>query len=523
MPTKIAEYVYVREETGYVFVAMTVPPELRPFIKGGPKAKLSRSLGVPPPLTGDAKRKATQTIAEFQGMIDDARKQLAVTQALSRAEEAERDRQRSLQAIGIFGGDGFIAKDDDGAPDPTPPSLTDMLDLVASGWPNAEACNDVLDEAVKRVKGARDSTRQLVHMESYINAESARLDAARTMLHRLKATTTPKIEAALDSTLTVSRLLEKFLKDHPKTSDTERQYRTAVSLYLSNQDDKPVHSITRADVLAFRSYLHGRTDLSFGTCDQRLKKLRTLFSYGADELQVVSRSPFEGIHIDQKAKAGHGSELDRTTIDSELININLTEIVPTFPHSDSMHWPYLIAFFTGARIEEICGLRLDEVGKRWDVNCFHIQPRSEDNRTVKSHKARYAPIHNFLWTDLGFKKFVEERRSSGAKMLFDFPQWRGKFYSGKFSAKMTELRREIEEKRKIDLRDQQSLRHNLNTLFRNAGVHDEWRCLLVGHQYGSRTNAGYGVNDGTLTHISEALHKIDLTPFDFSKLLVTGT
>lgn len=518
MPTQIADYVYVRKETGYLFVAITVPPELRAFVTGGPKSKLSKSLGVPPPMTGEAKRRATQAIAEFQTEIEAARKRYEALEARNRADEAKRDAQRNLQALGFFGADGYVGGEDDGFPDPPPPTLSDTLDFVASGWLNQEATTDVLNETVERIKTARDSTAQLSKVEAYISAEAAKLDAARSVLDSLKVTATPKVEEALDSTLTVSRLLEKFLKDHPKTTDTERQYRTARDIYLENQDDKTIQKITRSDALAYRTYLQGRADLTFGTCDQRLKKLRALFNYATRELRTLTHNPFEGIQIDPKAKTGHGKKLDRASITPEPININLTEIIPKFGRDDSMHWPYLIAFFTGARIEEVCGLRLDEIGTRWDVNCIHIRPRSEDNRTVKTEEARYTPLHRFLWNDLGFGEFVDARRKANETMLFAFNRWKKKYYSGKFSAKMTELRSVIEKERNIDLADQHSLRHNLTTMLRNAGVQEEWRCLLVGHRYGSKANAGYGVNDGALTHINDALHKIDLSDFDFSKL-----
>ncbi|TWA70451.1 phage integrase family protein [Azospirillum baldaniorum] len=518
MPTQIADYVYVRKETGYLFVAITVPPELRAFVTGGPKSKLSKSLGVPPPMTGEAKRKATQAIAEFQNEIEAARKRYEALEARNRADEAKRDARRKLEELGFFGAEGYIGAEDWGFPNPPPPPLSDTFDFVASGWLSQEVNAEILNDAVERIKAAPDSTAQLSKVEAYISAEAAKLDAARNVLDSLKVTTTPKVEEALDSTLTVSRLLEKFLKDHPKTIDTERQYRTAKDIYLSNQDDKPIQKITRVDALAYRSYLQGCTDLSFGTCDQRLKKLRALFNYATKELRALSYNPFEGIQIDQKAKTGHGNELDRASITPEPININLTEIIPTFGRDDSMRWPYLIAFFTGARIEEICGLRMDEVGVRWGINCIHIRPRPEDNRTVKTKEARYAPLHRFLWNELGFGEFVDARREADETMLFTFSQWKKKYYSGKFSAKMTELRAPIEKERNIDLADQHSLRHNLTTLLRNAGVHDEWRCLLIGQSYGSKINAGYGSNDGTLTHINDALHKIDLSDFDFSKL-----
>jgi hypothetical protein len=104
-------------------------------------------------------------------------------------------------------------------------------------------------------------------------------------------------------------------------------------------------------------------------------------------------------------------------------------------------------------------------------------------------------------------------------MLFDFPKWRGKHYSGKFSEKMTTMRAAYGEKHTLDLADQHSLRHTLNTLLQEVGISHEQRCQIAGHAFGSRINAGYGDKDASLEHLKAALNSIDLSRYDYSKLL----
>lgn len=492
-PETLPEHIARRSDNRKLLVDIKVPSHLRKIVGA---TNLRRSLGTTE-LTSETRRKASTIIGEFLTRIADAERQLDRDAADRRAANLRDQRDGYLFSMGI-------------RQDAT---LPDVLDFAASGWPNPEATELVVEEAVKRLS---DTPNNLIIVERYIDITAARLDIARKVLERLKAPPTPKMVAAFESTMTVTTLLDKFLKTNKKTKDTERQYRAAVSLYLENQSDLPITQVTRQHARDYRDYLHSRADLTYGTCDQRLKKLRALFHFGASEIQIPN--PFKDIAVDANTKEGHGNELDRSFVPPEILNITLTEILPTFGPNNSFRWPYLVCFFTGARIEEVCGLRMDEVGEHWGVNCIHIRPRKEDNRTIKKVEARYTPIHAFLWNELGFGKFVEDRRKAEKVMLFDFPQWRKKFYSAQFQERMTVMRRPIESARDIDLGDQHALRHNLNTLLMAAGVRDEYRQLILGHAVKGRTNAGYGTKDATLEHLRDALGQIELASYNFSKL-----
>jgi integrase len=283
--------------------------------------------------------------------------------------------------------------------------------------------------------------------------------------------------------------------------------------------DKAVTTIDRTTARDFRDYLHKREDLAYGTCDQRMKRVCSLFNFAVRESFYKQANPFTGIKVSEATKEGHGNPNPRGYVEPEAINVYLTELLPRFSFHDSMRWPFLLMQETGMRIEEACGLRLDEIVEHWNVLCFHIRPRREDSRTIKTEDARYCPVPTHLWDVLGFRKYVEARRSAGKVMLFDFKRWRGKHYSGKFSAKMTEMRRVVGETRTIDLHDQHALRHTLNTLLQEAGVPDEKRCRITGHATGSRINAGYGDKDASLEHLKAAINSIDLSRYDYSKLL----
>ncbi|KAA0578942.1 site-specific integrase [Azospirillum sp. B21] len=493
----LPEHIVRRSDNKRLMVDIKVPAHLRPVIG---VTNLRRSLGSSD-LTREVRNNAAVIIAEFLQQLAGAERQLAEKDEATRAENERADARSYL--------DGFGATDE--------AKLIDLLDFAASGWPNAEASEAVLEEAARRVSSARDSVVEMVRVEQYISVTSARLDTARRLIERLRAPVTPIMSDAFDATLTVTELFNRFLKTETKSKDTARQYRAAQDLYLSNQQDIPINKITRQNARDYRDYLHSRTDLSHGTCDQRLKKLRAAFNFAVNEGYVPS-NPFNNLAVDENTKKGHGNELDRSYIAPAMVNVTLTEILPKFFKSDSMRWPFLFYFFTGARAEEICGLRVDEVVEQWGVRCIHIRPRTEDNRTVKTDEARFTPIHDFLWNDLGLEEYVAERKRAEKTMLFDFPQWRGSDYAAQYQERMAKLRKAIEDKRGIDLGDQHTLRHNLNNLMKAAGVEEEYRNLMLGQAAKGRTNAGYGTRDATLDILRKKLHTIDISPYDFSKL-----
>ncbi len=75
----------------------------------------------------------------------------------------------------------------------------------------------------------------------------------------------------------------------------------------------------------------------------------------------------------------------------------------------SRWWLLLIAAYTGARMGEICQLRLSDVVESDGVLCFSIN--DEDGKSLKTQSAnRLIPVHPVLM-ELGFKEYLEEIKS----------------------------------------------------------------------------------------------------------------
>lgn len=82
-----------------------------------------------------------------------------------------------------------------------------------------------------------------------------------------------------------------------------------------------------------------------------------------------------------------------------------------FMDKPDWYWAPLMALFSGARLSEICGLRMQAITLREDAKIFEIL----DGKTPDSK--RVVPIHSTL-INLGFWDYVQERRQQGDEFLF---------------------------------------------------------------------------------------------------------
>ena len=156
------------------------------------------------------------------------------------------------------------------------------------------------------------------------------------------------------------------------------------------------------------------------------------------------------------------------------------------------YWIPLLGRYTGARLEELCQLRVDDFVEQQGIHCIRVDDSSEGQNLKNASSRRMLPVHPSL-IELGLLRHVESARASGAHRLFpDLEPVRGKLghapskWFGRFKAK-----RGIDDSKKTF----HSFRHTLIDDLRDAGVQDSLIKRIVGHEdsavtfgvYGSRT------------------------------------
>ena len=144
------------------------------------------------------------------------------------------------------------------------------------------------------------------------------------------------------------------------------------------------------------------------------------------EEKIIGVSPMRGI---KKRKEVRGPKIRKDLSDEELQSIfhpeNYTRWAGKYPHR---WWAPMIALYTGARISEICRLKVSDIVEMHGTWCISFQGRVEDQiqddgegRPKTDASPRIIPIAKPL-IDAGLLTFVKD--VSDAKRLRLFPQLR---------------------------------------------------------------------------------------------------
>jgi integrase len=170
------------------------------------------------------------------------------------------------------------------------------------------------------------------------------------------------------------------------------------------------------------------------------------------------------------------------------------------------YWLPLLGRTTGARLEELCQLRVDDFIEQQGIQCIRIDDRREGQNLKNSSSRRILPVHLAL-IDMGLLNHVESVRITGTDRLFpELEPVRGKLghapskWFGRYKTKQG-----IADPRKTF----HSFRHTLIDDLREAGVQDSLIKRIAGHEDAAVTFSIYG-SRSPLKAMAEALQRIEL-------------
>ena len=230
--------------------------------------------------------------------------------------------------------------------------------------------------------------------------------------------------------------------------------------------------------------------LSTKSINIRIQGVSALFKWAMNN-GYCSGNQFEGLSIKSKTRAA--DRRDPFT-DDELSQIfGLRGFVRPNSKRPNRYWMPLIALYTGARLEEIAQLYVEDIRKIDDFWCLDINEQGD--KQVKSNASeRVIPLHDEL-LGLGFIEFVEAQKSNGHDRLFpeltkgrdgyghSFQKWFGREKTKAGFPKLT--------------KSFHSLRHTFIDRLRNLGVDEAKLAALAGHTNQSITSIygkGYEVS-----------------------------
>lgn len=247
----------------------------------------------------------------------------------------------------------------------------------------------------------------------------------------------------------------------------------------------------------------------------RFNVIRSLLNWCEEEGLIVNATPLKSALkvSNQKAK----------TKVAKRRAFTIDELKALFENDDyrngkfgcaAKFWAPLIALFSGARLEEICQLHLDDIRNIDGFMCFDIN-EEEDKAIKTSAGKRVVPVHPFL-TQIGLLDRVDHLRAKGEKHLFHrstLSQGDGKL-STNISKAFTYFRRKWNVGGETDEASEvvfHSFRHNVITWGKHNRIDRRLVKEVVGHEEGefSDVTGGYEGQEPVKVRYDEFIKRID--------------
>lgn len=221
------------------------------------------------------------------------------------------------------------------------------------------------------------------------------------------------------------------------------------------------------------------------TVNNRLRKL-TAFMNWCKANGYVADNPLAGMKVMTGSAKEARLSFDRDDLTALLDHEALRKEARKHPWR---YWLPLMGRATGARLEELCQLRVDDLIEQQGIPCIRIDDSGKGQNLKNVSSRRILPIHPAL-LDLGLLQHVESVKASGADRVFpELEAVRGKLghapskWFGRYRTRqgVTDTRKTFH-----------SFRHTLIDDLRDAGVQDSLIKRIVGHEDGAVTFSVYG-------------------------------
>ncbi|MDR3299258.1 MAG: DUF4160 domain-containing protein [Candidatus Accumulibacter sp.] len=295
---------------------------------------------------------------------------------------------------------------------------------------------------------------------------------------------------------------------------TVEDYRKVFAAFAEFVRGKKIASISRMDVLCFRDSLVARGQHPT-TVIRKIGILKTLFRVARD-YELLSANPAEQIRTvhtaRQKARVAFSPEDLARIFNSPIYSDHYRSVAGG---KDACYWLPLLALFTGARLEELAQLLVDDVRPAKDLGWYiNISDEAAHSQLKNAASRRRIPLHRTL-IDCGFLDYTQSMRDGH----FLFPALkpnprhkRGGYFSSFFSSYLRKRVR-ITDTRKVF----HSFRHTFKDICRRAGIDEAVHDAMTGH---TAPHAGrrYGNEHYPLEPLFIAIEQFDIQGLDLSHL-----
>ncbi|WP_133647529.1 tyrosine-type recombinase/integrase [Paraburkholderia flava] len=233
---------------------------------------------------------------------------------------------------------------------------------------------------------------------------------------------------------------------------------------------RPIDAYSIEDAVSYKNKLIDAGG-SASRINAKLSFLRDLFAYALANGLRTEANPFESVKVSSKSKLEQQKRSYKPFSADDLDAI-FDPAAYTRMDKPAYRWLPFLALYSGARLEELASLRLDQVQREGEVWFFDVE------KAKNANSQRRIPLHRIV-VESGFLAYVEDLRERGATQLF--PELKpgangyGKNVTRRFADYLDE--RKITDDRKVF----HSFRHTFISRMTELNVHPAMLMALVGH------------------------------------------
>lgn len=236
--------------------------------------------------------------------------------------------------------------------------------------------------------------------------------------------------------------------------------------------------------------VHGVEKLHVKTVNEYLTAYQSLFGWASDN-GIIERNPFKNLAIKQKKSR----QENRQAFTTDQIQSILSAIQPEKTSKPYRYWGVMLGIYTGARLNEIAQLELEDIKQSEGIWYFDINDEADEDsphqkRLKNESSKRRVPIHDALLS-AGIIEYAEQLKKAGHKRLFpDLTYVEGHKYGRKLGRWFNDTLL-VSLGMKGSKLSFHSFRHTFTTVLLNAGVQEGIVQELLGHAKHGTTQVVY--------------------------------
>ncbi|WP_370652119.1 site-specific integrase [Caballeronia sp. TF1N1] len=261
---------------------------------------------------------------------------------------------------------------------------------------------------------------------------------------------------------------EKKLDNTPRTITAKE---SAFADFKKRHGDRPIEEYALEDAIAHKDALID-DGASASRVNAKLSFLRDLFAYAISNGVREGPNPFETAKVSSKSKLEQQKRSYKPFTATDLATIFDPLAYSARMDKPHYHWLPFLALYSGARLEELASLPLNNVQCEGGIWFFEIE------KAKNANSQRRIPLHQTVVAS-GFLGYVQKLRDSRATQLF--PELKpgangyGKNVTRRFADYLDE--RFITDDRKVF----HSFRHTFIARMTELNTHPAMLMALVGH------------------------------------------